>query len=287
LSGQSPPRVLVFDSGIGGLSVAACIHQHLPGADLVYLADNAGFPYGDKPEAVVIERSCTLIGRALEQYPADVVVVACNTASTVVLPHLRGMTPVPVVGVVPAIKPAAAKTRNRRIGLLATPATVRRPYLDQLIEEFAGDCRVERIGHPGLVRWAEDLVAGGVVPVAELWGAMAAFREAGVDTVVLGCTHYPLLLDSLKQSLPAVQFWVDSGEAIARRVAWLLDQAGRLAVARSPVAEPASPPVTAALFSGPAPEGIAVFMAGLGLSPRRVYGAWPAEQPVATEAGSA
>jgi glutamate racemase len=284
LSDQAPPRVLVFDSGIGGLSVAACIHRYLPGVDLVYLADNAGFPYGDKPETVVIDRCCTLIARALEQYPCDVIVVACNTASTVVLPHLRAMTSVPVVGVVPAIKPAAAKTRNRRIGLLATPATVRRPYLDRLIEEFAGDCRVERIGHPGLVRWAEDLVSGGVVPVDELTDAMKAFREARVDTVVLGCTHYPLLLESLKKSLPLVRFWMDSGEAIARRVAWLLEQTDQFADAGRPVAEPAPAPVSAALFSGSAPEGIARFMSELGLPVQLVRGIWPAEP---TEAGSA
>ncbi len=103
---QGPRRVLVFDSGVGGLSVAACIHRHLPGLELVYLADNAGFPYGDKSETVVIDRCCALINSALALYPSDVIVVACNTASTVVLPHLRAMTKVPVVGVVPAIKPA-------------------------------------------------------------------------------------------------------------------------------------------------------------------------------------
>lgn len=287
MTDQASPRVLVFDSGIGGLSVAACIHRQLPGIDLIYLADNAGFPYGDQPESVVVDRSCTLIARALEQFPADVVVVACNTASTVVLPHLRSMTTVPVVGVVPAIKPAAAKTRNRRIGLLATPATVRRPYLDRLIEEFAGDCQVERIGHPGLVRWAEELVAGGVVPADELAEAMKAFADAGVDTVVLGCTHYPLLLESLRQSLPAVRFWVDSGEAIARRVGWLLEQTGRLAAAAAAGKGSVDAPVTAALFSGPSPEGIAGFMTGLGLSPQQVCGDWPGERPLATEAGSA
>ncbi|WP_417565870.1 glutamate racemase [Marinobacter sp.] len=284
MSDQAPPRVLVFDSGIGGLSVAACIHQLLPSVDLVYLADNAGFPYGDKPETVVVDRCCTLIAHALEQYPSDVIVVACNTASTVVLPHLRAMTSVPVVGVVPAIKPAAAKTRNRRIGLLATPATIRRPYLDRLIKEFAGDCRVERIGHPGLVRWAEDLVSGGVVPVDELEEAMKAFREAGVDTVVLGCTHYPLLLDGLKTSLPSVRFWMDSGDAIARRVAWLLEQTDQVADAWEDITEPARSPVSAALFSDSAPDGIARFMSELGLSVQLVRGTWPAKP---TEAGSA
>ncbi|WP_372998653.1 glutamate racemase [Marinobacter sp.] len=286
MSEQAPPRVLVFDSGVGGLSVADCIHRQLPGLDIVYLADNAGFPYGEKSETVVIERCCALISRALARYPSEVIVVACNTASTVVLPHLRAMTPVPVVGVVPAIKPAAAKTVNRRVGLLATPATVRRPYLDRLVEEFAGDCNVERIGHPGLVRWAEDLVSGHPVPLAELDEAMAPFRGTGVDTVVLGCTHYPLILESLKLSLPDVRFWVDSGEAIARRVVWLLEQAGQLSAARRPVSGAGFPPVTAALFSGPAPKGIVSFMTGLGVVPRLVAEHWPGDFPEATAAVS-
>lgn len=287
MSRQTPPRVLVFDSGVGGLSVAACIHEHLSGLEIVYLADNAGFPYGDKTETVVIDRCCTLIARALENYPSDVIVVACNTASTVVLPHLRAMTKVPVVGVVPAIKPAAAKTMNRRIGLLATPATVRRPYLDRLVEEFAGDCRVERIGHPGLVRWAENLVSGIEVPLAELREAMGPFREADVDTVVLGCTHYPLLLESLKQSLPAVRFWVDSGEAIARRVAWLLDQSDQLVLAKGQACGGEGQPVVAALFSGSAPQGIITFMTGLGLAPRLLKEGWPSEATGIKATGSA
>lgn len=284
---QGPPRVLVFDSGVGGLSVAACIHWHLPGLELVYLADNAGFPYGDKSETVVIDRCCALINSALALYPSDVIVVACNTASTVVLPYLRAMTKVPVVGVVPAIKPAAAKTINQRLGLLATPATVRRPYLDRLVEEFAGDCRVERIGHPGLVRWAEDLVSGIEVPLEELNEAMKPFREADVDTVVLGCTHYPLLLESLKQSLPSVRFWVDSGEAIARRVAWLLDQAGQRALAENQICREGERPVIAALFSGSAPDGITAFMTGLGLAPKELNEGWPGGAPGATATGSA
>ncbi|MBU2954156.1 glutamate racemase [Marinobacter sp. F3R08] len=282
MSGHAPPRILLFDSGVGGLSVAACIHHHLPSLEVVYLADNAGFPYGDKSETVVIDRTCGLISSALRLYPSDVIVVACNTASTVVLPHLRTMTSVPVVGVVPAIKPAAAKTQNRRIGLLATPATVRRPYLDRLIEEFASDCRVERIGHPELVRWAEELVSGGVVPLGELHAATKPFRDADVDTVVLGCTHYPLLLESLKQSLPSVRFWVDSGEAIARRVAWLLDQAKQPVVAHSEALEEGQFPVSAILFSGQAPKGIVSFMIGLGVAPKVVTEYWPDELRSAT-----
>lgn len=278
------PRVLVFDSGVGGLSVGACVRQQLPGTELVYLADNAGFPYGDQPEPVVIERCCRLIGYALAQYAPEVIVVACNTASTVVLPHLRSMTDVPVVGVVPAIKPAAARTVNRRIGVLATPATIRRPYLDDLVQEFAGHCLVERIGHPGLVRWVEESVGGQEIPLAELAAAVAAFRAAGVDTVVLGCTHYPLLLGALREVLPEVVHWVDSGEAIARRVGQLLAGLNKGESATAPAASD-QPPVLAALFSGPAPAGLTDFMAKLGLAPTAVLGNWPDSGVPATAAG--
>lgn len=270
----SASRVLVFDSGVGGLSVAACMRQHLPGTELLYLADNAGFPYGDQPESVVVDRCCRLIGRAIEQFQTDVIVVACNTASTVVLPHLRAMTATPVVGVVPAIKPASAKTRNCRIGVLATPATVRRPYLDQLVSDFASHCQVERIGHPDLVRWVEESVSGAEVSRNALAAAVAGFREAGVDTVVLGCTHYPLLLDVLREVLPEVQFWVDSGDAIARRVSHLLAENGKQGSATDAAVANGSP-VRAALFSGPAPKGLASFMTGLNLSPQVVLDNWP------------
>ncbi|MGO1691383.1 MAG: glutamate racemase [Marinobacter sp.] len=272
MSEAGASRILIFDSGVGGLSVAACVHEAMPHVSMVYLADNAAFPYGDQPESVVIERCCSLIARALEQYPCDAIVIACNTASTVALPHLRAMTEVPVVGVVPAVKPAAAQTLNHCIGLLATPATVRRPYIDQLVGEFAADCQVERVGHPGLVQWAEGLVRGVPVPQAELDLAVVELRDAGVDTVVLGCTHYPLLLDNLKRSLPGVKFWMDSGEAIARRVAWLLAQV-HLSV-NVGEHDMSCTPVVAALFSGSAPEGIAGFMTGLALQPHAITGNW-------------
>lgn len=272
MTDSSAPCILVFDSGVGGLSVARCIHETMPGAQLVYLADNAGFPYGDQPEPVVIERCTALIRKALEEIPCDVVVVACNTASTVVLPRLRALIDVPVVGVVPAIKPAAGRTANRQIGVLATPATIRRPYLDRLVEEFAGDCRVERIGHPALVCWAEQLVHGIPVPEAELREVLAPLKRSGVDTVVLGCTHYPLLLDVLKTALPEVRHWVDSGDAIARRVQFLLGEVGRDLEAIAEGGHPA--PVRAVLLSGEVPHGLAGFMASLGLAARRIEERW-------------
>lgn len=268
-----PARVLIFDSGIGGLSIAGCIHQALPSVQLVYLADSAGFPYGGQPDSVVVERSNRLISEALDAFPCDIVVVACNTASTVVLPALRAMTQTPVIGVVPAIKPAAAVSRNRRIGVLATPATITRPYLAQLVEEFASDCLIERIGHPELVRWIEQKLSGGSMPSGELSDALQPFREAAVDTVVLGCTHFPLITPLLRELLPDVSHWVDSGEAIARRVAWLLAQAGRSG--DSPERPEAGKPLEEVLFTGTLPSGLSGFLDQLGLPAARLQGNWP------------
>ncbi|MBE01637.1 glutamate racemase [Marinobacter lutaoensis] len=272
------PRILVFDSGIGGLSVTRCIRAVLPGVHFVYLADSAGFPYGDQSDGVVVERCVALVEQALVEFRCDLVVVACNTASTVVLPHLRARVSVPVVGVVPAIKPAAGLTRNGRLGVLATPATIRRPYLNRLIDEFANHCLVERVGHPALVAWAEGLVRGDPVPVSELAGVLRPLREAGVDTVVLGCTHYPLLLASLRQALPEVVHWVDSGEAIARRVSYLLAQgAWPMAPLRD---QRAYPPVEAVLLSGEARERLPEFMVELDLATGRVESRWGGLAPV-------
>lgn len=281
---QVRPRVLVFDSGIGGLSIAGCIHRVLPSVPLVYLADSAGFPYGGQPKSVVVERSKKLIGEALEAFPCDIVVVACNTASTVVLPALRAMTNTPVIGVVPAIKPAAALSQNRRIGILATPATVTRPYLADLVQTFASDCLVERIGHPELVSWIEGQLFGENLPSEALSEALQPFRDARVDTVVLGCTHYPLVTPLLKALLPEVSYWVDSGDAIARRVVWLLGQAGLdPASLEMPIS---AQPLEQVLFTGPLPAGVADFLSDLGLSAGQLQGNWPATE-VVRSAGSA
>jgi glutamate racemase len=278
------PRVLVFDSGIGGLSIAGCIHRALPSVRLVYLADSAGFPYGGQPEAVVVDRSRTLISQALADFPCDVVVVACNTASTVVLPALRAMTDVPVIGVVPAIKPAAGVSLNRRIGILATPATVARPYLAELIDSFASDCLVERIGLPELVCWIEGQVCGEALPSEALSEGLQPFRDAGVDTVVLGCTHYPLVAPLLKELLPEVTFWVDSGDAIARRVSWLLEQGGY--DPEDLVSPVRQTPFEQVLVTGRLPAGLEKYLEELGLPAGQLSGDWPAEGRIRS-AGSA
>ena len=226
--------VLVFDSGVGGLSVAAEIRRRLPGLPLHYLMDSAGFPYGNKDDATLIERVLRVCGEAVAQQQPRMLVVACNTVSTLVLPALRAALDIPVIGVVPALKVAAQASPGGNIGLLATPATVNRPYTDNLIFEFAAGCHVRRLGSTELVQWAEDWVGLGREPAAlfdhlDCW----LMQPEPVSHVVLGCTHFPLLRPMLERLWPAIG-WVDSGEAIARRVAQLLAETA-LDLAPSPV----------------------------------------------------
>lgn len=279
---MTPPEILIFDSGVGGLSVALDIHRRIPSAGLTYLADNACFPYGELSESQVTSRCVQLVGEVLARQPVDLIVIACNTASTTVLPKLRSVVSVPVVGVVPAIKPAAMVSESRRIGLLATPATVKRVYLDHLVAEFAADCTLKRVGDPELVRWIEAWVAGEALPEHHLNLALEPLRVAQVDTVILGCTHYPLIADTLKALLPEVRFWVDSGDAIARRTAFLLSEAG-FDVSRRSVG---THPFGAVRFSGEVPTGIEIYLKKIGLVPRKVQGHWPVN-PVVTTVGSA
>ena len=212
------PRGLVFDSGSGGLSIAHCIRQRLPASEMVYLADNARFPYGELPEELVVERCVSLVHALVSIEPVDMIVIGCNTASTVVLEPLRSCLSQPVVGVVPAVKPAAQASLSGRIGLLATPATVRRAYLNDLIERFAAHCEVTRVGSSELVREAEQWLATGTLNADVVASVMEPLRAAGVDTVILGCTHFPLIAEVLAEQMPADVRWIDSGDAIARRV---------------------------------------------------------------------
>lgn len=213
--------VLVFDSGSGGLSVWDEIRQRRPDLSTVYGADFAGFPYGTRTDADLEARVTRLLEQWIPRFQPSLVVVACNTASTLVLEHLRQhFAPLPFVGVVPAIKTAAARTRSGRIALLATPATVTRPYIDRLVASFAADHTVIKLGQGDLVRIAEAKIRG-QAPGAELAPIVDQIAALNVDTVVLGCTHFPLLTPEFSARLPQIQ-WIDSGEAIARRVDSLL-----------------------------------------------------------------
>lgn len=216
-------NILVFDSGMGGLTVYGEIRRALPEHNYFYSFDNAHFPYGELSEAALIEACTGLVSNMVAEHAIDLVVIACNTASTIALPSLRTALSIPVVGVVPAIKPAAALTRNGYIGLLATPGTVSRDYTHELIAQFAPGKHVLLKGATELVIEAERKLAGLPVNMALLREVLADWMEGEErpDTLVLGCTHFPLLNEEIKQLMPECQL-VDSGLAVARRVAHLL-----------------------------------------------------------------
>lgn len=218
-------RTLIVDSGVGGLSVVRAVREALPELALIYLADNAWFPYGKRSEDELTSRLVFLVEETLRHAPCDALVVACNTASTVVLDALRARFDVPIVGVVPPIKTAGAVSRSRVVGLLATEATVTRPYVQRLKEQFAADCEIIPLGLSRLAEIAEEKLRGKPVNREELRALLRPFFGRGaprVDTVVLGCTHYPLLLDNFQAVSPPDVRWLDSSPAIARRLAQVL-----------------------------------------------------------------
>lgn len=217
--------ILFFDSGMGGLSVLAPTARLLPQAPLVYVADSAGFPYGTRSEAEIAARVPALLGRLAERYDPRLIVIACNTASTIALQHVRAALDIPIVGTVPAIKPAALLSKTRVIGVLGTQATVRQPYVDDLAARFAGDCIVLRHGSADLVAMAEASL-GGTAPdptrlAAVLDGLLGQDGGDRLDVIVNACTHFPLLEAELAAAAPRPLAFVDGGAGIARRVASL------------------------------------------------------------------
>ena len=224
MQNQARP-IVIFDSGVGGLSIYQEIKQAMPELNVVYCSDTEAFPYGPKPEEEVIERTSYCLGELAKQYQPLLAVIACNTASTISLPRVRQELAFPVVGVVPAIKTASEQSQNRCIGLLATPGTIERSYTDQLISDFAKDCQVIRVGSSELVHLAEQHLRGEALASDNLKNIVAPFFNDGQypDTIVLGCTHFPLLKEVLDEVVPKPVQWVDSGAAIARRVSSLLE----------------------------------------------------------------
>jgi glutamate racemase len=250
--------ILFFDSGVGGLSVLAPTRALLPNAPIVYAADSAGFPYGKRSEAEIASRVPALLGRLVERYQPRLAVIACNTASTIALEHVRSALDLPVVGTVPAIKPAAEISKTRVIGVLGTQATVRQPYVDDLAARFAPDCTLIRQGSPELVHLAEAKLAGEDISVAAVEAAVRPMFDAAngerIDTVVLACTHFPLLEDELRAALPPVTY-VDGGPGIARRIAWLTREQPW----------PAKPSEGLMLFTGPARSPVLNMLAHYGI----------------------
>ena len=227
---SSPPTILVFDSGLGGLTVLREIVGARPDARYVYVADDAFFPYGHHSEEQIIARVVPLVGELIERHAPDLVVIACNTASTLVMSHLRGAYTVPFVGTVPAIKPACASSKTRRVSVLGTRGTVKREYTRRLIQDFAQGCEVTLVGSAELASLAEAALSGNDVRdadiVAELTPCFVGNGEDRTDTVVLACTHFPLLLDRLTRLAPWPVAWIDPAPAIARRVSDLLGSRG-------------------------------------------------------------
>lgn len=216
--------ILVFDSGVGGLSVLQEIRSRLPDCHYLYAFDNACFPYGKLTEPQLVDRCVRVIAAVMARHAVDLVVIACNTASTAVLPVLRERFRLPVVGVVPAIKPAAQLTRSGVIGVLATPGTVQRAYTHNLIAQYASHLQVELLGSCELVYLAEQKLRGESLPPGVLAGIVGPLLERAplIDTLVLGCTHFPLLKEELQLIVGEAIRLLDSGAAIARRVASLL-----------------------------------------------------------------
>lgn len=255
LAAPAPLTILVFDSGVGGFTVFREVKAARPDARYIYIADDAFFPYGGQPEDALIARVVSVIGKAIEDYAPDLIVIACNTASTIALSELRARFTVPFVGTVPAIKPACAQSKSKRIAVLGTQATVNREYTRTLIREFATGCDVILVGSPRLAGYAEAELAGAPVADPEIAAEIApCFVDADgrrTDTVVLACTHYPLLTARFRAVAPWPVDWLDPAPAIARRVSDLLRD-------RPPAGE-AAPPAQIVLTSGRAPP----FMAGL------------------------
>lgn len=219
---MSKRRVLLFDSGMGGLTVASAVRAQLPDDELYYAADNAAFPYGAWKEPELVQRIVHVVGALIAEVRPHVVVIACNTASTLAMIDLRRAFALPFVGTVPAIKPAGAMTKSNIIGVLATPGTVAREYTHNLVHTYAYHCDVILHGAPRLAQLAESKLKGHAVSDAELRAeVLPVFREKGgrrTDVVVLGCTHYPLLLEEIRSVAPWEVTYLDPAPAIARRV---------------------------------------------------------------------
>jgi len=224
--------VLVFDSGLGGLTVLRELARQRPDLRLVYAADDAAFPYGRLADDVLVERVVTVMGRLLENLQPDLAVVACNTASTLALPALRARYSLPFVGTVPAIKPACEQSRTKRVSVLATAGTVKRDYTQALIRQFGAGCDVTLVGSERLAGLAEAVLRGEDVAAAEIRAEIEpCFVDDGArtDSIVLACTHYPLIVDRLRDLAPWPVDWIDPAPAIARRASTLLGGTGSAA----------------------------------------------------------
>lgn len=260
--------VLIFDSGIGGLTVLREARVLMPERRFIYVADDAAFPYGNWEEAELLEHMSQLFDRLVREWQPEIIVIACNTASTLAIARLRADHPEQVfVGTVPAIKPAAERTRSGLVSVLATPGTVRRQYTRDLIHQYAGRCEVNLVGSTGLAALAEQYMRGRMVDEAAVAAEIApCFIERDgkrTDIVVLACTHYPFLVNRMRKMAPWPVDWIDTSEAIARRAASLIEPLPT-AMERGEVLED-----DVAIFTGGEPDAVtAKLLRGFGLKPR-------------------
>lgn len=258
----SAPTILIFDSGLGGLTVHRQVAAARPDAHYVYIADDAFFPYSGHSEAALVERVVALMATLIDSHRPDLVVIACNTASTLVLPHLRARFAVPFVGTVPAIKPACAASVSKRVSVLGTEATVSREYTRALIRDFANGAEVTLVGSARLAGYAEAELNGTPAEDAAIAAEIApCFVERDgrrTDTVVLACTHYPLLLARFERLAPWPVAFHDPAPAIARRVVELVGPPG-----------PDRPPAAQFAFTSgqPPSTALAAALARFGIGP--------------------
>jgi glutamate racemase len=266
LNVEASSPILLFDSGVGGLTVYDALRAVLPQAPVIYAADLAGLPYGSKSEAQIAARVAGLLGRMAERFRPRLVCIACNTASTIALGMVRDVLEIPIVGTVPAIKPAAALTQTGTIGLLGTEATIRQTYVDDLEARFAGGKRLLRIAAPGLVEAAEAKLRGKPVDpalIADVRQRLAALPGAqNLDTLVLACTHFPLLADELGAAFGPQVAQVDGAKGIARRIAHLLE--GQEFAASGPNRFVVTGPMTGA-------AGLEAALAARGFAPPEIF----------------
>ncbi|HEY1998778.1 glutamate racemase [Paraburkholderia sp.] len=218
-----PAPIGVFDSGLGGLSVLRAVRAQLPGETIIYVADSLYAPYGERDEDFIGDRTLA-IGQWLVAQGAKVLVVACNTATAQSIAMVRERLPIPLVGVEPGIKPAAAQSKTRVAGVLATQSTLRSARFQTLLERYAADCRfLCQPGH-GLVQAIERCDIGSAELRALLRGYLEPMLDAGADTLVLGCTHYPFLDTAIRDIVGDRMTLIDTSVAIARQLERVLEQ---------------------------------------------------------------
>ena len=262
---MTTPKIIVFDSGLGGLTVYRELRLVLPEARYLYVADNEAFPYGDLHKGELVTRLLALFDRLIERENPDVCVIACNTASTIALAPLRKAFEVPFIGTVPAVKTACEQSRSGLFSVLATPATVAQDYTHELVERYAASCEVTLVGAQNLASLAEQFMRGNEVDEdllrREIAPAFVQQAERRTDFIALGCTHYPLLVELMRKVAPWPVSYIDPAPAIARQTSFVLSKMS----ARRETLAPAGPNRLIYTGADAIAENISGFLHGLGL----------------------